>query len=191
MKLFFGLLLSFAVIACGEKDPDVKKPTGTPAPTPNSANESFQLNGKTPADFYNGFLYSDTAPAPLKYKYVLSSTQSVGEKASDPNKHVCADFSLYLRSDKTFVLDYRESYCVTSASRPETQVPLYVHRYGGQWQINKMDLVVGDLLVGTGRKLSDKDVIDFHFAKVLRSANLQTPLFVGYYVQSNMGMPID
>ena len=187
MKSLLGLVLVFAAFGCGEKDPNVKKPTASPAPTQNT-NEGLQLNGKNPADFYNGFLYSEAAPAPLKYRFVLSSSQPIGEKTADATKQICADFSLFLLSSKTFTLDYRESYCVTSAARPETQVPLLAKRFTGQWQVNKMDLVIGDLMIGTGSQLNGKDVIGFHFMKPIRTANLQTPLFVGAYVQSNMGM---
>lgn len=188
MQSFLGALFLLLIASCGERDPDVKKPTPTPAPNQNNPNGSLQLNGKTPADFYNGFLYSDSGTGNSKYKFIYSDSQPIGEKAKVPEEQLCANFSLFLMADKSFTLDYREFYCKKSAAHPDDRLVLFPKRLGGKWQINKTDLQVGDLLIGTGGKYSGNDVINFHFTRAIRTANLQTPLFVGLYVSSNLGV---
>lgn len=159
-----------------------------PADPGRESNETYELNGESAETYYNKFLYSESGEGSLKYSFIKSSYQKIGERTTDSDKQICGSFSLFLLPNKDFTLDYFESYCIVDSRRPETQKKLFRKRLQGQWRVDKTSLVIGDLMTGVGYILNNKDVVGFTFKRSIHEVHLEKERFVGYYVHSNVGI---
>lgn len=194
MKLV-AFLIALMAVSCSDSSSDSPRGDGKlPDIEEGDTRETYELNGKSPSQFYAQFYYKEGREQDERgeydvFSYVRTDSQKVGETLDQDNQK-CASFKLALNEDKTFIVNYEESYCLQSSARPHTWDPVFEKKLFGEWSIDKMDLKLGDFATATGFRLNGADSLRIQLLRDIHAEIANDTSFIGHY-RENSVYPFD
>lgn len=108
--------------------------------------ESKEINGKTPEDYYNQFLYRQEGKY---YRFLVSSTVAL---TSNREKFVSLD--VFLMNDHTYTAKYEELKKDSDSGSITSYSSTYEKSLRGTWRVDDMSLKLSGDLSGTGNGLN-------------------------------------
>lgn len=154
MRSAFVVLAGVSLVGCsGESS------------SPTLKTKSIQVQGKSPADYFNQFLYrvegSCENPGKIRFRYLSSEDVSHGHL---PNGNpVITQVRVYLRADQSFSADYVENEVLEYIPNGYASRTLLEKKLKGSWRIDDERIVLEGVGNGTGVKFNGKDAVLFVF----------------------------
>lgn len=163
-----ALLISLSAAGCAEDSYEFE-------PTCDDG-QCDELNGQDPAAFYQQLLYEirdegENLGTWHRYLTDLSLPVALPPVGTESCREGKVD--LYLMANHQFILEYAETIPAPGSTQGcDNYVDDFKKRYEGQWRVEGLDLVVGNIGRGTGLSYNDSPALNFVFSNDLNSPGL-------------------
>lgn len=186
MKNLIPLMLALTFLAACSPSGDFGGPTGS-SPE-NEVKKTVTIQGMTPAEYYNQFLYEDSYDCGNKQMYRLLGNWNISLNKQVNDHEVQGSLRVFLYPDGTFAAEYDEDELGEPGTIGRKITPVTRETVNDRWSITEDgEIILGVLGRGTSLMYNNGPGINFKFGSFFADKTIRYSDIVLFRISSTHG----